>query len=57
MGKKQQGYRNNHYTFFALCKHHQINPEEWLQDVLNRIAFTKPSQLPQLLPPFWKPKV
>ncbi len=43
------------YTFFALCKHHSINPEEWLQDVLNRIAFTKPSQLPQLLPPFWKP--
>ena len=45
------------YTFFALCKHHQINPEEWLQDVLNRIAFTKPPQLPQLLPPFWKPEV
>ena len=44
------------YTFFALCKHHNINPEEWLQDVLNRIAFTKPSQLTQLLPPFWKPQ-
>ena len=43
------------YTFFALCKHHNINPEIWLNDVLNRIAFTKPSQLPQLLPPFWKP--
>lgn len=43
------------YTFFALCKHLNINPEEWLADVLNRIAFTKPSQLPQLLPPFWKP--
>ncbi len=43
------------YTFFALCKHHNINPELWLNDVLNRIAFTKPSQLPQLLPPFWKP--
>jgi transposase len=43
------------YTFFALCKHHQINPEEWLTDVLNRIYLTKLSQLPQLLPPFWKP--
>jgi hypothetical protein len=36
-------------------KHHNINPEQWLQDVLGSIAFTKPSQLPHLLPPFWKP--
>lgn len=43
------------YTLFSLCKHHNINPEQWLQDVLGRIAFTKPSQLTHLLPPFWKP--
>lgn len=23
--------------FFAACKHHNINPEEWLTDVFNRI--------------------
>ena len=43
------------YTLFALCKHHQVNPVEWLNDVLNRITFTKPSQLSELLPPYWKP--
>jgi hypothetical protein len=33
-----------------------INPKDGLQDGLNSIAFIKPAQRPQLLPPFWKPQ-
>jgi transposase len=43
------------YTFFAACKHHGINPEEWLTDVLNRIHDHKVSQLHELFPQNWKP--
>lgn len=43
------------YTFFAACKHHGIDPEIWLNDVLNRIGDHKVSQLEELLPHRWKP--
>jgi len=43
------------YTFFAACKHHGINPEEWLTDVLNRIHDHKVSRLHELMPHNWKP--
>ena len=43
------------YTFFAACKHHGINPEEWLTDVLNRIHDHKVSKLHELFPQNWKP--
>ena len=43
------------YTFFAACKHHGIDPEKWLTDVLNRIHDHKVSKLHQLFPQNWKP--
>ena len=43
------------YTFFAACKHHDINPEVWLSDVLNRIHLHPVNQIHQLLPQNWVP--
>jgi transposase len=43
------------YTFFAACKHHDIDPEEWLADVFNRIYDHKVSKLHELMPHNWKP--
>lgn len=42
------------YSFFGTCKRHNINPQHWLQDVLERIKDTKASQLHELLPQNWK---
>lgn len=42
------------YTFFAACKHHNINPEEWLSDVLNRIHDHPINQINSLFPQYWK---
>lgn len=45
------------YSFVASCKEHNINPYEWLTDTLSRIADTKLSELPLLLPSAgWKPQ-
>ena len=44
------------YTFFSACKQYQIDPEIWLNDVLNQIQDCKISELELLLPQFWKPK-
>jgi len=43
------------YTFFAACKHHGIDPEMWLTDVLNRIKDYKVSRLEELMPHNWNP--
>lgn len=43
------------YSFFATCKIHGINPQEWLTDTLSKISDTKISNLESLLP--IKPKV
>jgi transposase len=43
------------YTFFAACKHHGIDPEKWLADVLNRIHGHKVSKLHELFPQNWRP--
>ena len=43
------------YTFFAACKHHGVDPENWLADVLSRIHDHKVSQLHELFPQNWKP--
>ncbi|MDP1870228.1 MAG: IS66 family transposase [Gallionella sp.] len=43
------------YTFFAACKHNNINPEVWINDVLNRINDYKASRLEELMPQNWKP--
>ena len=42
------------YSFFASCKYHQINPLEWMTDVLQRIGTHPVNQLEDLLPHHWK---
>jgi transposase len=42
------------YSFIGSCKINNINPCEWLADVLVKIKDTKASQLYTLLPNFWK---
>jgi transposase len=44
------------YTFVAACKQHNINPEVWLNDVLNRIYKHPVNKLHELLPQYWTPK-
>ena len=38
------------HSFFATCKANDINPYNWLTDVLDRIGETKMSELETLLP-------
>lgn len=63
IGKKNYLFMGSHeaaqrsamiYSFMISCKANNINPEEWLQDVLQRINETKKSALNQLLPNHWK---
>lgn len=42
------------YSFIGSCKINNINPSEWLADVLVKIKDTKSSQLYTLLPNCWK---
>jgi hypothetical protein len=41
------------YTFFATCKALDINPSEWLIDVIDRISEHKANKLSELLPQNW----
>ncbi len=41
------------YSFFASCKIHNLNPLEWLTDVLRRIANHPINQIDELLPHKW----
>ena len=41
------------YSLLGTCKLWDINPEEWLTNVLNRIGDCKQSQLEELLPHKW----
>jgi transposase len=43
------------YSLLQTCKLHQINPTEYLQDVLLRINDHKQNKLAELLPQNWKP--
>lgn len=43
------------YSFFACCHLCNINPLEWLTDVLNRISDHKANKLKELLPNYWAP--
>ena len=43
------------YSLLATCKNHQINPYNWLQDVLNRIALHPINRIQELLPQNWTP--
>lgn len=38
------------YSFFAMCKYHNVNPHEWLKETLSKISDTKLSELHTLIP-------
>ena len=42
------------YSFFATCKAHDVNPREWLKDVLEKLPDYPVSQVKDLLPEEWK---
>ena len=44
------------YSLLTTCNNYQINPYEWLHDVLNRIASHPINQITELLPQNWKSK-
>ena len=43
------------YSLFACCKANQVNPQVWLQDVLQRIKNHPINKIEELLPHLWKP--
>jgi hypothetical protein len=43
------------YSLLATCKNHQINPYNWLHDVLNRIHTHSINRIQELLPQNWTP--
>lgn len=43
------------YSLFATCKNYNVNPTEWMQDVLTRIAGYPINKIQELLPQNWKP--
>jgi len=45
------------YSLLASCKKQQVNPWEYLKDILERMPTTKISQLRDMLPDKWKPQV
>lgn len=45
------------YSFFGTCKLHQINPLEWLTDVLTRMPEYPKDRFAELLPQNWSPQV
>ena len=42
------------YSFFATCKAQEVNPWEWLKDVLERLPEYHINQIENLLPNQWK---
>jgi transposase len=42
------------YSLFASCRLHQINPYDWLKDVLQRMHLYTTSNIAELLPQNWK---
>ena len=42
------------YSLLATCKYHEVNPQEWLTDVLSRIATHPFKQIDDLLPHRWE---
>lgn len=42
------------YSLLATCKKHEVNPHEWLTDVLNRIPTHRAKAVRELLPHQWK---
>lgn len=42
------------YSFLGCCKRNQVNPMEWLLDILTRMPEHKANLLPELLPHNWQ---
>jgi transposase len=42
------------YSLFATCRYHQINPYDWLKDVLERMHLYTTTNMAELLPQNWK---
>lgn len=42
------------YSLFACCKKNDVNPEEWLRDILTRISDHPINRIEELLPNNWK---
>jgi transposase len=45
------------FSLVATCQHDNVNPFDYLRDVLTRIAATPVSELEQLLPNHWQPTI
>ena len=43
------------YSFFACCKIHEVDPMQWLEDIMRRLPEHPVNQIEQLLPHLWKP--
>lgn len=43
------------YSLLGSCKLQEINPHEYLMDILQRLPLQPVNRLQDLLPPFWKP--
>lgn len=42
------------YSLFSTCRLHNINPYEWLKDVLERMHLYTTANIHELLPQYWK---
>ena len=45
------------YSFIETCKENNINPVEWLTDIIPKLNYYKTSQLDELLPFNWGKKI
>jgi len=62
IGRKNYLFAGSHraamlYSFLGTCKINNVNPLEWLSDVLSKIQDYKLTNLHELLPAQWKSKV
>jgi transposase len=64
LGRKNHLFAGSHaaaqraamfYSLLATCKNYQVNPYDWLHDVLNRIATHPINRINELLPQNWTP--
>lgn len=44
------------YSLLETCKKHELNPLEYLRDILERLPTAKMNELRSLLPDQWKPR-
>ena len=44
------------YSLLETCKKHELNPLEYIHDILERMPSTKTSELRSILPDQWKPR-